>query len=315
MQRKLLGRTGVSVSALCFGTMCFGGNADEAESARLYAACRDAGIDFFDCANVYNAGRAEEILGRLMAHERDALVITSKVGSGTGNSRRAIMREVEGSLRRLGTDRIDIYFLHQFDPDTRVEDSLRALDDLVRAGKVLYLGASNWAAWQIALALGTQVREGLAMFDVLQPMYNLLKRQAEVEILPLAQDRDLAVIPYNPVAGGVLTGKYLQPGSNRGRLDELDFYASRYGADWIPKVVAEFVALAGRIGAHPVTLANAWVARHPAVTAPIIGARNVEQLQPALKAADYALSDEDYAAISALVPAPPPAHDRTETVR
>jgi hypothetical protein len=159
MQYRSLGRTGVQVSALCYGAMSFGGDADEATSAALYARCRDAGINFFDCANVYGRGRAEEILGKLMAGHRDELVITSKVGfrmhegvNGEGLNRRHILREVEESLRRLGTDRIDVYFCHRFDPATPMEETLAALDTLVQQGKILYPAVSNWAAWQIASA-------------------------------------------------------------------------------------------------------------------------------------------------------------------
>lgn len=312
MKRRPLGRTGITVSALAFGTMTFGGEADEAEAARLYAACREAGIDLFDCANVYSDGRAEEILGRLVAHERDRVVITSKVGATGGLSRRAVVTECERSLRRLGTDRIDIYFLHRWDPATRLEDTLRALDDLVRAGKVLWLGASNWAAWQVAKGLGLQALGAWARFDVIQPMYSLLKRQAEVELLPLARAEDLAVTPYNPLAAGVLTGKYLGAGQDRGRLDRVDFYARRYAAPGTPEITRAFLDLAAQAGVHPVTLADAWVAAHPAVTAPILGARNVEQLRPALAAAAFAMTPDLYRAVAALSPEPPPATDRLE---
>ncbi|RMH47244.1 MAG: aldo/keto reductase [Alphaproteobacteria bacterium] len=313
MRQVTLGATGARISALVYGTMSFGGDADEAESARLYAACRDAGIDMFDCANIYNGGRAEEILGRLVAHERDAVLIASKVGmQPSGLSRRAIMQEAEASLRRLGTDRIDLYYLHAFRPETRIGEVLRALDDLVRQGRVVWLGVSNWAAWQIALALGRQAAEGLARFDVIQPMYNLVKRQAEVEILPLAADQGLAVLPYNPLGGGVLSGKYLEPGADRGRLDAMEIYARRYSAPWVPEAVRAFVTFCRENGHHPVTLANAWVMAHPAVTAPIIGARNVEQLRPALAAADFAMTPDLYRALCDLTPAPPPATDRLE---
>ena len=184
MQTVSLGRTGIHVSQLCFGTMAFGGDADEATSAALYQRCREAGINFFDCANVYAGGRSEEILGKLSKGERDDLVLTSKVcgrvGPGVndrGLSRRHIHQQIEVSLRRLQTDRLDIYFIHNLDADTPMEETLRALDDLVRAGKVLYLGVSNWAAWQIARALGVSAREHLASFACLQPMYNVAKRQ------------------------------------------------------------------------------------------------------------------------------------------
>lgn len=193
MKYKTLGRTGVLVSELCFGTMTFGKEADEAESARMFRRCLDVGINFFDCANVYSDGLAEKILGKLMSGCRDDLVITTKVAqlagkdvNALGASRRHIMLEVDKSLARLNTDRIDLYFIHHFDPLTPMDESLRALDDLVRQGKVLSLGASNWAAWQIAKALGISGMLGLARFECIEPMYNLVKRQAEVEILPMA---------------------------------------------------------------------------------------------------------------------------------
>jgi aryl-alcohol dehydrogenase-like predicted oxidoreductase len=199
MQYRLLGQTGVTVSSLCFGTMSFGGDADEATSAALYTRCRDAGVNFFDCANVYGRGRAESLLGQFMAGHRDELVITSKVGfrmrdgiNGEGLNRRHILREVEDSLRRLGTDRIDVYFCHRFDPATPMEETLAALDTLVQQGKILYPAVSNWAAWQIAKALGLSARNSWARFAVLQPMYNLTKRQAEVELLPLLRQKGWA---------------------------------------------------------------------------------------------------------------------------
>ena len=186
MEYRTLGKTGVQVSRLCFGTMSFGGDADEATSAAMFQRCREVGINFFDCANVYNQGRAEEILGRLIASCRDEIVLTSKVNGKMGTdvnarglSRRHIMLAVEGSLRRLGTDRLDLYFAHAFDSVAAMEETLRAFDDLVRQGKILYPAVSNWAAWQIALALGVSAREHLARFECIQPMYNLVKRQAE----------------------------------------------------------------------------------------------------------------------------------------
>ena len=215
MEYRTLGRTGVQVSRLCFGTMSFGGDADEATSAAMFRRCRDAGINFFDCADVYQAGRSEEILGRVMAGERDELVITTKVHfpmgpdvNQRGLSRRHIMQAVAGSLRRLATDRIDLYFVHGFDARTPIDETLRALDDLVHQGKVLYLGVSNWAAWQIAKALGISALHDLARFECIQPMYSLVKRQAEVEILPLALSEQVGVISYSPLGSGLLSGKY-----------------------------------------------------------------------------------------------------------
>lgn len=320
MQMRRLGRTGIHVSELCFGTMSFGGDADAEMSAQLYAACRDAGVTFFDCANVYADGRAEEILGRLIAHERDELIVTSKVfgkmGPGLndqGLSRRNIVRAVEDSLRRLKTDRLDVYFVHQFDPETPIDETLRGLEDLVRSGKVLYLGASNYAAWQIALALGISARQGWSRFEILQPMYNLVKRQAETEILPLAMDQDLAVIPYSPAGGGLLSGKY-KPGAKPedARISTNQMYADRYGEDWVYEVAGNFTAFAQKLGVHPMSLAVAWVSSHPVVTAPIIGARNTDQLRASLKSVEIDVTAELRAEISALSRTPPPANDRLE---
>ena len=320
MEYRFLGRTGVKVSNLCFGTMSFGGDADEAVSGEMYARCRDAGINFFDCANVYQRGRSEEILGRLIAGSRDEIFITSKVYfamgpdmNAMGASRRHIHQAVTASLRRLQTDYIDLYFIHRFDERTPLDETLRALDDLVRQGKVLYLGASNFAAWQIAKALGISAKEGWARFECIQPMYNLVKRQAEVEILPLAASEQLGVIPYSPLGGGLLTGKYgrdRQPQS--GRLVENTMYQTRYGDEWVMDVADDFAALARARGYDPVALAVAWVGSHPAVTAPIIGARSVAQLEGSLRSVDIPMTPELRAEIAALSPEPPPATDRNE---
>jgi aryl-alcohol dehydrogenase-like predicted oxidoreductase len=319
MEMKLLGRTGLRVSPLCFGTMSFGGDADEAESARLYAAVRERGINFLDCADAYGMGRAEEILGRLMAHERDALIVTTKCWGPMGDdpnmrgaSRRHITRALEASLRRLGTDRVEVLFMHRWEPTVPLEETLRALEDLTRSGKVLHVGVSNWSAWQTALGLGMAGRHGWSRIDVLQPMYSLVKRQAEVEILPLAQHEGLGVITYSPLGGGLLTGKYAGGAGASGRLLENPQYTKRYGEERVHETAARFTELARARGVHPVTLAVAWAAGHPGVTAPIIGARSVEQLRPALDALDFAMPPELRAEISALSPASPPATDRTE---
>lgn len=322
MNYRILGKTGVRVSQLCFGTMSFGGIADEDESAKMFHRCLDLGINFFDCANVYADGRSEEILGKLMADCRDDLVITSKfamsagegVNSG-GASRRHVQLQVEGSLRRLNTDRIDVYFVHRFDNDTPIEATLRALDDLVHQGKILYPAISNWAAWQIAKALGITTYEGLARIECIQPMYNLVKRQAEVEILPLAQAEQVGVIPYSPLGGGLLTGKYVAQKPEQGRLVENQMYSVRYGEALYHDITAKFTEYAQGKGHHPATLAVAWVMTHPAVTAPIIGARNLEQLEPSLAALDVGMTPEWRAEISALSYTPPPAHDRLEEAR
>lgn len=317
MEYRVLGLTGVRVSQLCFGTMSFGGDADEASAATMYRACRDAGVNFFDTADQYNKGRSEEILGELARGHRDELVIATKCFNPThtdlnarGNSRRHVTRAVEASLKRLQTDRVEVLYLHQHDPLTPFEESMRALEDLVRAGKVLYPALSNHAAWQTQKALDMQERQGWARLQAIQPMYNLVKRQAEVEILPMAQANAVAVVPYSPTGGGLLSGKYAGQGS--GRLSTNKMYAARYGEPWMHEAVSRFVAYCRSRGHHPVSLAVAWVAAHPAVTAPIVGARNLEQLAASLDAVKIRLAPGERAEIAALSRTPPPATDRSE---
>lgn len=323
MEHRLLGSTGLRVSALCFGTMSFGDMADEEASTALYRRAREAGVDFFDCANVYSAGRAEEILGRLVAAERNRVVLTTKVGFPTGQgpndrglSRRHILESVEASLARLATDRVEVLFVHTLDPATPIEETLRALDLVVHQGKALHLGVSNWAAWQIATALGISRSESLAPFACIQPMYSVAKRQAEVEILPLARAAGLGVVSYSPLGGGLLSGKYgAHRRPDRGRLVDNAMYASRYADEDYYRVADRFTALSRELSVHPATLAVAWVKAHPAITAPILGARSVEQLESSLAAADFPMTDELYAKIAALSPTPPPATDRAEEQR
>jgi aryl-alcohol dehydrogenase-like predicted oxidoreductase len=320
MDYRFLGDTGIKVSELCMGTWSFGGAADEETAAMMFYRCREAGINVFDCADSYQDGRSEEILGRLIADCREEVIITSKVYFATGDhvnaagaSRRHIRASVEGSLRRLDTDTIDVYFIHHFDTQTAIEETLRGLDDLVRQGKILYPAASNFAAWQVAKALGVSAREGWAPFKCVQPMYNLVKRQAEVEILPMAEAENLGVLTYSPLGGGLLSGKYDTSRRPRsGRLVENEIYQTRYGAEWMFDVAERFTAFAKGHGFDPVALAVAWVGSHPAVTAPIIGARNVEQLEGSLAAAEIEMTPALRAEISALSPAPPPATDRNE---
>jgi aryl-alcohol dehydrogenase-like predicted oxidoreductase len=315
--------------------MTFGDNADEAESGRIFEACLEAGVNFIDTADVYSDGVSEEIVGRLIAGRRDDLVIVTKVFgrtaagvNGGGSSRRHVVRAVEASLRRLNTDRLDYYLLHQFDDSVALEETLHALDDLVRRGLVLYVGASNFAAWQYMKALGISEREGLERFSLIQPMYNLVKRQAEVEILPLALSERLGVISFSPLAAGLLTGRYRDAhrdphrdpqgdahrGSHatQGRLVENQRYKLRYGVPAYHQTSERFVDYAAEAGVNPVTLAVSWCASHPAVTAPIIGASSLEQLLPSLAAAEHVMSAAMRAEISALSPEVPPAHDRRE---
>ena len=318
MKYSFLADTGVQVSPLALGTMTFGGAADARTSRAIFDRCREVGINLFDCANVYENGLSEEILGDLVADCRDEVLVTSKAffpmgedPNAQGASRRHLRRAVEGSLLRLHTDRIDLYFIHRFDGKTGLEETLRALDDLVREGKILYTAASNFAAWQVEKALGISALRGFVRFKALQPMYNLVKRQAEVEILPMAEAENLAVFPYSPLGGGLLTGKYageeLPAG---GRLVESEMYQIRYRDTY--DTAERFAAFARERGWQPAALAVAWVGSHPGVTAPLIGARNLEQLEGSLAALEIDMTPELRAEISALSPEPPPATDRND---
>lgn len=320
MRYSLLGRTGVKISRLALGTMTFGGEADETAAAAILGRARDAGINFIDTADVYNEGRAEQIVGRLLRGCRDEVVLATKAyyptGRGPnsrGSSRYYLRHAIEASLRRLATDRIDVYYLHHFDDLTDVSESLRALDDLVRQGKILYPACSNFAAWQVAHSLGLAAAHGWARFGAVQPMYNLLKRQAEVEILPMADALGIAVVPYSPTAGGLLSGKYVgtKP-PNDSRFGSNSMYQARYqdASHWT--AAGAFAGLAVELGHRPATLAVAWVASHPAVSSVLLGARSVAQLEETLAAGDLSLDDDVRTRISALTPAPPLATDRSE---
>ena len=321
MEYRALGRTGVQVSRLCFGTMSFGGDADEAVSRAMFLRCREAGINFFDCADVYAGGKSETLLGKFMAGSRDELVIATKAHFGTGpaptargSNRYHLVRAVEASLKRLNTDRIDILYLHHFDQGTALDDSLKSLELLVTQGKILYPAASNFSAWQTMRALGIAERNGWAPLACLQPMYNLAKRQAEVEILPMAIEMGVGVCSYSPLAGGLLTGKY-QSDDAQGRLKTNAMYKLRYGERVNQEIALGLSALAREIGQHPASVAVAWVATHPGITAPILGARNLEQLEPSLKALDVGMTPELRERVSQLSPAPAPANDRSEEKR
>jgi aryl-alcohol dehydrogenase-like predicted oxidoreductase len=317
---RFLGKTGVKVSRVGLGAMSFGGEADEASAWQLWRTARDAGINLIDTADVYNEGRSEEFLGRFMRGDRDSIVLSSKgyfpMGSdpnARGSSRYHLVRAVEASLRRLQTDRIDLYHLHRFDDATALDETLRAVDDLVRAGKILYPAVSNFAAWQIAHALGRQCAQGWAPLVAVQPMYNLVKRTVEIELLPMAQSLGLAVIAYSPTGGGLLSGKYgIGRAPEKGRLLDTRMYTVRYANPGFYEIAEKFCAIAAELGHHPATLAVAWVASHPAMTSVLIGGRDPAQLAPALAAKDLELDAETRARISALSPEPPPATDRNE---
>lgn len=315
MDYVLFGRTGIRVSKLCLGTMTFGNESDETMSVAIMDRAYEIGINFFDTANVYNKGRSEEIVGSWLQGRREDIVLASKVHFATGegpnergSSRRNILLSVEKSLRRLKTDWLDILYLHHWDDEAELEQTLNAVNTLVEQGKVMYLGLSNFSAWQTMKAVATTQMLRIAPVTCVQPMYNLVKRQAEVEILPLAQAENLAVCPYNPLAAGLLSGKYHR--KETGRLHENEMYKKRYENPKYWAIAGKFVQYAEAKGQSPAALAVAWVAGHPAVTAPILGARNVDQLNEVVKCLEITLSPDERAEISALSVAPPLATDR-----
>ncbi|WP_101068874.1 aldo/keto reductase [Roseovarius salinarum] len=309
MSRNVLSPDGTQMSRFAFGTMQFGGRADAAASREMFEACLAAGINHFDTAHVYNDGAAERLLGRFAAPHRAGLIVATKAGYTGGAGRENLLAQFDESRRRLDMDVVDILYLHRFDPGTPLRESVEALAELHVAGRIRYAGVSNFAAWQAMKALGLAREVGLPL-AVAQPMYNLVKRQAEVEILPMARSEGLAVAPYSPLAGGLLTGKYAR--GEAGRLTEDTRYAARYGPGWMHEAAGKLAGIAGDVGTRAATLAAAWVARHPARPAPILSARSAEQLAPSLAAADFAMDDTLYARLSALTPAPPPATDRLE---
>lgn len=313
MEYRQFGGTGLRVSPLCLGCMTFGRELDAAGALPIIRRALDAGINFFDTADVYGRGASEEIVGSALKEVRPRVVITSKVFGQMGDapndrgaSRYHIMESVENSLRRLQTDHIDLYQIHRFDPATPLEETLRALDDLVRAGKVRYLGCSNFAAWQVVKALRVSDREHLAGFVSIQPRYNLVFRDPEVDLLPMAASEGLAVIPYSPLAGGFLTGKYRrdEPAPEGTRLSTAPWYRDVYLKDKNFRLVDALSRHAEARGIPKEQLAIAWVMSHPAVTAPIVGARSVEQLETALAALDLKMTREERDAISKLADTP-----------
>jgi aryl-alcohol dehydrogenase-like predicted oxidoreductase len=274
------------------GTMTFGGVTDEAEAARIVDHCLDSGVNFFDTANVYTGGRSEEILGQLVKDKREDLVIATKVfnpqGPGPndmGLSRKHIMRACEASLRRLGTDYIDLYQVHSDDRETPIEETLRALDQLVRDGKVRYIGASNHVAWRLSDALWTSELRNLARYECLQPLYNLIERGIDDELLPLCREKGVGIITWSPLAGGWLTGKYRGDVAADARLNQPDRPPMGASIDR-ERVLDAVLAVAERMNATPAQVALRWVMDQVGITSAIIGARNVEQLDDNLRASE-----------------------------
>ena len=301
---------GAPASKLCFGTMQFGGKADIVASQSMYEDCRTAGINFFDTAYVYTGGQSETMLGRFVQSERDDVLIATKIAYDKPTTKANVLQSFEESRSRTKVDMIDLLYLHRFDPHTPLQDSFEALAELREDGLIRYIGISNFAAWQVMKA--AQVARDLGTtVDVLQPMYNLVKRQAEVEIFPACADQGIDVVPYSPLGGGLLTGKYARDEA-AGRLIDDSRYNARYNVPWMHEAAAALPALAAKHDTDAATLAVAWVAKNGKVTSPIISARSSEQLAPSLAALDFDMSDALYDEVTALSQTPPPATDRLE---
>jgi 1-deoxyxylulose-5-phosphate synthase len=310
MQHVRFGKTGLQVSRLCLGTMTFGLQCDEPTSLRILDAAAEAGITFIDTADVYPlgsthdaSGRTEEIVGKWLRGKREAFVVATKcsgkVGPAAweqGTSRKHVLSAIEASLKRLGTDYVDLYQVHHYDSLTPTDETLEAFDAIVRSGKARYVGCSNYPAWRVARSLGRSEALHLAKFVSVQPRYNLLFRQIERELLPLCEEDGLAVIPYNPLAGGLLTGKHrrstVPPEGTRFTLGNAGkMYSERYWHDREFDTVDALARLAKESGTEFTTLAVAWVLANPVITAAIIGASKAEQLKASVAAAELKLDE------------------------
>jgi aryl-alcohol dehydrogenase-like predicted oxidoreductase len=311
MEHTRLGRTGLQVSRLCLGTMTFGLQRDELAAVAILDRAAEGGIDFIDTSDAYplggdlsTRGVTEEILGRWLRGTRDRFILATKCFAPTGpspfdagNSRKHILAAVDASLRRLQTDYIDLYQLHDYDPATPIDETLGALDDLVHQGKVRYTGCSNFLTYQLVRAIGRSETLRLARFDSVQPRYNLLSRQIEQEMLPFCAEEGVGVIAYNPIAGGLLSGKHSRavppPEGTRFTLGSAgQMYLDRYWHDREFDTVDVLRQVADQAGVSLVTLSVAWVLANKAITAPIIGASRPEQLDPSLAAAEFTLDDD-----------------------
>ena len=315
MEYRALGRTGVQVSELCLGAMMFGGRTQPEDAHAIIDEALDRGINFIDTANVYNQGRSEEAVGEALKRRgaRDRVVLATKVHgvadaedpNGRGNSRRHIIMQCEASLRRLQTDWIDLYQMHRPQSDIPIDETLRAMDDLIRDGKVRYIGTSAYAAWQLVEAIGVSERLGLNRFICDQPPYNLVDRRVERELIPMAQTYGTAIIPYSPLGGGLLTGKYRRgdpmPEDGRFTLSTAPQHRRRL-TERLWDVIEGLEPLAREKNVTMSQLALAWVGQQPGVTSPIIGPRTMEQFQDNMGALDVELTEEDLRRIDEVSP-------------
>lgn len=311
MRYAKLGNTGLKVSRVCLGTMTMGDQTDEAESIRIIDHAMEHGLTFFDSAERYMEGRSEEILGKAVKGKRHQMVLATKVRAPMGEplsvvdlSRRHVFEAVEASLRRLQTDYIDLYQLHRFDRSTPLEETLRALDDLVHQGKILYIGCSNFAAWQLCKALWISDKHDLARFCSVQPLYNMMLRYQELETVPLCRDQGVGIIPYNPLGGGFLTGKYRresEPGGET-RFGRRSFYKDRYWTDESFDKLERAQRIGQEHGHGLVDVAIGWLLKRDVVPSVIVGATSIQQLDQSIKAADVELADEEFDALKELWP-------------
>lgn len=312
MEYRRLGNTGIKVSPVCLGTMMFGGPADEATSARIIQKALDSGVNFIDTANMYVAGKSEEVVGRALAGRRESVVLATKgaqkMGEGPndkGTSRKHLAYEFNASLKRLGTDYVDIYYVHVPDATTPVDETLRFLDDMVHQGKVHYLACSNFRAWQLSEMLWASEKLNLHRIACIQPLYNIVNRDIEVDLLPLCRSQKIGVVSYSPLARGILTGKY-QPGQeppagsraarNDTRMKQAEWRDSSL------EIAAEIAGHCKKKGVVTSQFALAWCLANPILTSVIVGPRTLEQFEDNLGCLSISITPEDEQFIDSLVP-------------
>lgn len=304
--------SGTPIGRFSYGTMQWGGKANLLESKEMFDASRASGIVHFDTAYLYTDGNSETILGNLARDCRDELFVATKVAYAKPATRDVITSQFDTSRARLQMDMVDLLYLHKFDPTTPLEQTFDVLADLKQQGLIRHIGVSNFSAWQVMKAQAI-ANEREIRIDVIQPMYNLVKRQVEVELLPMCASEDILPVTYSPLGGGLLSGKY-SADTAQGRLTEDTRYAARYAQSQMHETAKALVALAADIGVHPATLAVAWAARHPSGVVPILSARSLDQLRPSLDAMQFTMGDALYDQLTALGPTPPPATDRIDEI-
>lgn len=312
MNYRTLGRTGVKVSELCLGTMMFGGPTNTADSIEIMHRALDLGINFFDTADMYSTGKSEEVVGEALVGRRDRVVLATKACNPMGPdinqqglSRRWLMQALEDSLRRLKTDYIDLFYCHKPDPTTPWEETLKTLDDMVRQGKVRYTACSNFRAWKVCEALGISALHGWERFSCVQPLYNIVNRDIEVELLPLCQSQQLGVVTYSPLARGILTGKYrlgepFPEGSRASRNDKRMKEAELRDESFV--IAAQLTEYCQQKGCRTSAFALAWCLANPILTSVILGPRTMEQFEDNLHALEVTITPEDEAFVDRLIP-------------